>query len=333
MQEFDLIQRERDRKCVTIVYSFLHAARTFRKIENDYHRGSLKFLELAKFIDDRGESFLFTLKTACHGLFRQNFSNISEKEQIFDLTVGSIFHLAMKLREDLYQLEYYGPKYTELNDNKSQDQKIELALKFKEILGRAITSLREGMEEVAVLMEDAFRQFKDLLKEYRQNGLLLRFLLEEKELVESVFGEKGLEKLFCLIFGQDESKPYRLAAESYLQSAFYSQATRAFTEALKKNPGDEDLQFKIYLSQGMEQFYAFNLHEALKWFEQCLSLSAKVEILETHRTMIRKICQKIQEEFPGRRKDDQHRDLVKKAKILQKKLQDLPPDPTDLYPT
>ncbi len=333
MQEFDVIQRERERKGVTIVYSFLHAFRAFRRIEKDYRAGSLKFPELAKFIDDRGESFLFTLKTACHQLFRQNFSGASEKEQIFDLTIGSIFHLAMKLREDLYQIEFYGPKYTELHGRKIQGQSPELEAKFKEVLSRTTASLREGMEEVAVLMEDAFRQFKELLKDYRQNGLLLRFFLEEKILVDSVFGEKGLERLFGLLFDRDEGKPYRLAGESYLQSAFYSQAARSFSEALKKNPGDETLQFKIYLSQGMEEFYAFNLDEALKFIEQCLALSPQVEILEMHRTLIRKICHKIQEEFPGKRKDDQHRDLVKKAKVIQKKLQDLPPDSSDLYPT
>jgi len=333
MQEFDVIQRERERKGVTIVYSFLHALRAFRRIEKAFRQGALKFPELAKFIDDRGESFLFTLKTACHQLFRQNFSSASEKEQIFDLTIGSIFHLAMKLREDLYQIEFYGPKYTELHGKKMQGQNLELGTKFKDVRSRATASLREGMEEGAVLMEDAFRQFRELLKDYRQNGLLLRFLLEEKGLVDSIFGEKGQEKIFALLFDQDEAKPYRLAGESYLQSAFYSQAARSFSEALKRNPEDESLQFKIYLSQGMEQFYAFNLHEALKFIEQCLVLSPKVEILETHRTLIRKICQKIQEEFPGKRKDDQHRDLVKKAKAIQKKIQDLPPDSSDLYPT
>jgi hypothetical protein len=41
--------------------------------------------------------------------------------------------------------------------------------------------------------------------------------------------------------------------------------------------------------------------------------------------MVRKVCQKIQEEFPGRRKTDQHRDLVKKARLLERQLKDLPP--------
>jgi tetratricopeptide (TPR) repeat protein len=332
-QEIDFIQRERDRKIVTIVYSFLHAFRTFRQIENDYKEGSLRFNELAKFVDDRGQSFLFTLKTTCHDLFRQSSSYTTQNEQIFDLTIGSIFHLAMKLREDIYQLEFYGPKYTELNEKGNAHQGQEaLILKFKETLSRAITSLQEGMEEVATLMEDSFRQFKDLLREYRENGLLLRFILEERQLLEGVFGENGPGEVFRFLYPRDESEPYRLAGESYFDSAFYSRAIHAFSQALEKCPGDESLQFKIFLGQGMEHFYAFNLGEALQSFEQCLSVSAKVEILESHRSLIRKVCQKIQEEFPGRRKDDQHRDLVKKANALQKKLQELPPAASDLHP-
>ncbi len=333
MPEIDVIQRERERKIVTLVYSFLHAIRIFRQMENGHKAGSLKFSDLANFVDDRGQSFLFTLKTACHDLFRQNSSCPTEREQIFDLTVGSIFHLAMKLREDLYQLEFYGPKYRELGDKKPLNPGQEaLVSKFKEVFSRAKDSLTEGMEEVALLMEDSFRQLKDLLEEYRENGLLLRFLLEEKKLVEETLGEKGVERVFRFLYGRDESEPYRLAGESYFQSGFYSQAIRAFSQALEKNPGEQTLQFKIYLSQGLEQFYAFNLDEALKYFEQGLTVSPQVEFLETYRAMIHKVCQKIQEEIPGRRKDDQHRDLVRKATALQKKVQEIPPAASDLHP-
>jgi tetratricopeptide (TPR) repeat protein len=331
--EIDFIQRERDRKIVTIVYSFLHAFRTFRQIKKDYREGSLRFADLTKFVDDRGQSYLFTLKTACQDLFRQS-SPAGKNEQIFDLTVGSIFHLAMKLREDLYQLEFYGPKYLEFGKEEKQSRGQEaLMLTFKEVLSRTTTSLQEGMEEIAALIEDSLRQFTGLLQESRENGLLLRFILEEKQLVEGVFGAAGQEKVFRLLYFQDESKPYRLAGDSYFDSAFYSRAIRAFSQALEKCPEDESLKFKISLSRGMEQFFGFNLDEALKFFEQCLSISPKMEILELHRSMIRKVCQKIQEEFPGRRKDDQHRNLVKKAKALQRKLQELSPASSDLPAT
>jgi len=73
--------------------------------------------------------------------------------------------------------------------------------------------------------------------------------------------------------------------------------------------------------------------QALRSFEKCLALASKVEFLESYRALIRKVCRKIQEEFIGRRKTDQHRDLVKKAKLLDRQLRELPPVPSDIHPT
>jgi len=83
----------------------------------------------------------------------------------------------------------------------------------------------------------------------------------------------------------------------------------------------------------MEQFYSFAPLQALRSFEKCLPLAQKVEFLESYRAMIHRVCQKIQEEFPGRRKTDQHRDLMKKAKMLRRQLDELPPAPSDIHPT
>jgi tetratricopeptide (TPR) repeat protein len=326
MEDPIFMQKERDRQVVEIVRHFLLTVVTFRQQHQNYQQGSLHFADLAKLIDDRGQSILYTLKELSHALYRHNSSNISEKEQIFDLTIGSIFHLAMKIREDIYQREIYGPKYRALIEKRNYPpQQENLTRQFQEILSRAENSLKEGMEEIEGLTKDIFRQFKDLLCEYRENGLLIRFFLEEKELLQEVMGEDDLEKLFRTLYGPDEAQPYRLAGESYFLSAFYDKAIQIFSQALGKNPGDESLRFKIYLSKGMEHFYAFDPLQALIFFEKCLSLAGKIEFLETHRAMIRKVCQKIQEEFPGRRKSDQHRDLVKKAHSLQRQLEKLPP--------
>lgn len=334
MEEIDILQRQRDRKFVELARNFLLTALTHRRCQEKYKQGSLCFADLARLIDDRGESVLYGLKESCQALFRRNSSFISEKEQIFDLTVGSIFHLAMKMREDLYQLEVYGPKVLALTA-KGQGFPAEGSLlkKFQEILYRAQASFQEGTEEIGILMSDASRQFQELLCANRENGLLIRFLLEEKELVREVLGGEAPESTFCMLYEENDAEAYRLAGESYFNSAFYNQAMRAFTCALEKNPGDENLQFKIHLSQGMEQFYSFAPLHALRSFEKCLGFSERVEFLESYRAMIRKVCQKILEEFPGRRKIDQHRDLVKKAKNLQRQLECLPPASSELYPT
>ena len=334
MQEFNDIQRARERKVVEIVRHFLLSIQSFRQLHERYKQGSMHFAELAKFVDDRGESILFALKESCQNLFRHGSSPVSQKEQIFDLTIGSIFHLAMRLREDLYQLEVYGPKYSKLGTGSDHSQGQDgLIQGFRKIISRTEGSFKEGIEEINVLFQDVFRQFQELLGEYLENGLLARFLLEENDLLREVFGINAVEDVSRTVYGPKKAQGYRLAGESYFQSAFYAKAVKAFTLALESCPGDESLQFKIHLSQGMEQFYSFAPLQALRSFEKCLSLASKVEFLESHRALIRKVCQKIQEEFPGRRKTDQHRDLVKKAKLLERQMRELPPVPSDIRPT
>ena len=334
MQEFNGIQRERERRVVEIVRHFLLATRTFRQVLGKHKQGSLRFSDLAKLVDDRGGSILYALKESCQSLFRHSSSPVSQKEQIFDLTIGSIFHLAMKLREDQYQLEVYGPEFSKLGDGGDRSQgQLNLIQEFKKIISRTHQSFTEGLEEIHLLFQDVFRQFQELLGEYRENGLLARFLLEESDLAKEVFGVDAVEVVFRTLYGSKEAQGYRLAGESYFQSAFYANAIKAFTRALEKSPGDESIQFKINLSQGLDQFYSFAPLQALRSFEKCLSLASKVEFLESHRAMIRKVCQKIQEEFPGRRKTDQHRDLVKKAKLLERQLKDLSPATFGKNPT
>lgn len=322
----DPVRRDRERKVVEIVRHFLLTVQTFRRHQEKYRQGSLCFSDLARLVDDRGQSVFFVLKENCHSLFRRNESPVSEKEQIFDLTVGTLFHLAMKMREDLYQLEFYGPKYTEL-DKKGDgplDRK-NLVHQFKELISRAQNSFQEGMDEMAILLEEALPQFRDLLGEHRENGLLIRSLLEEKDFLQEVLGKDALEDLFQNLYGPRQAQPYRLAGESYFQSGFYARATQAFSRALEKMPADENLLFLNHLSQALEQFYSFAPQLALKSLEKCLSLSVGKEVLESYQGVIDGVCQKIQEKFPGRRKGDQHRELVKKAKALQRQLEKLSP--------
>jgi tetratricopeptide (TPR) repeat protein len=334
MEDFDIVQRKRDRQLVEVVRQYLLIAVTFRNLYEKYQEGSLRFSDWAKFVDDRGDSILFSLKKNTQELFQPGPFVISEKEQIFDLTIRSIFHLAMKMREDLYQIEMFAPKYSALSKKDPvSSEREKLIHKFHEILLRAETSFREGMEEIAILAQDSFRQFKDLLSEYRENGLLLRFFIEEPDLIKKATSQASFEECLLTLSGKDEAEAYRVAGESYFESAFYDRATAAFSRALEKNPGDYSLQLKIHLSRGMEQFYSFALLEALQSFEKCLSLCRKVEIVETYRAMIRKVCQKIQEDFPGRRKNDMHRELTQKAKTLKRKMEELPPASSDLYPT
>ncbi len=327
----NLSARDRERKVVEIFRNFLLTFRTFRRQEEKYRReGALSFSDIAKLADDRGQSVLFALKESCHSLFRRNEGHVSEKEQIFDLTAGTLFHLAMKMREDLYQLEFYGPKYTALSEKVDSPPERQLLIRqFQDLISRARNSFRESMEEMGVLFQKVLPQFHELLREHREGGLLVRFLLEEKELLQEIWGDRALDDLLEAVYGRDQVLPYRLAGESYFQSGFYTRAVQAFSEAVKKDPGDEDLLFTYQLSQGMIQFYSFAPQQTLKCLEKCLSCSAEKETLENYREAIHKVCEKIQEEFPGRRKGEQQNEWAKKAKAIQRQMDKLCPRATE----
>jgi len=316
----DWERRERERRVKEIVRSFLLAFLAFRRLHGEYQKGSLCFSDLALFVDDRGQSLLFALKESCHSLFRGSNTGVSEKEQVFDLIVGTLFHLAMKLREDLYQLEFYGPKFTRLSEKKEGHPTPKaLVRQFQELISRARSALQEEMEEMDHLFKEVLPRFQDLLREYRENGPLLRFLWEEKGLLREVFGEKALETILEMLYGPDSAQPDRLAGESYFQSAFYSQATQAFTRALNKNPGDEEIQFLYHLSRGMEQFHCLASLSAMESFEKCLSLCISDELLERYRPTILTACQRCGQECSERRRNDQDAELVARAQSLQQR--------------
>ena len=315
----DWERREQERKVMELVRSFLLAFLAFRRLHGEYQKGSLHFSDLARFVDDRGQSILFALKENCHSLFRGSDAGVSEKEQVFDLTVGTLFHLAMKLREDLYQLEFYGPKVTRLSEKKEghPDPK-GLVRQFQELISRARGALEEEMEEMDLLFKEVLPPFQELLQENRENGFLLRFLLEEEGLLREVWGGKALENLLEKLYGPGSAQPDRLAGESYFQSAFYPQATQAFSRALSKNPDDEEIQFLHHLSQGMEHFYSLASLSALESFEKCLSLSISDELLERYRPTILTACQRFGQESSGRRKNDQDPEMVVRVQSLQR---------------
>jgi hypothetical protein len=143
--------------------------------------------------------------------------------------------------------------------------------------------------------------------------------LEEKGLLREVWGERALETILEKLYGPDSAQPDRLAGESYFQSAFYPQATQAFSRALGRNPGDEEIQFLLHLSRGMEHFLSFASSSALESFEKCLSFSVSDGLLERYRPAIFAACQRFGQESSGRRKNDQEPELATRAKSLQRR--------------
>ena len=108
------------------------------------------------------------------------------REALFDLAVGSLFHEAMKFRENFYQREVYGPRVRALR-TESGGENAALFHEFEKILSAVAQRLEEGLHESEALLVRTREQLALLLAEHRSNGFVARCLIENRADVEDVF--------------------------------------------------------------------------------------------------------------------------------------------------
>jgi len=288
----------KDLEIVEMVKGFLKSALIFAAVEKEYHQGDLKFSNLEKLVYTTASSPLFDLKERCHSLFRYNEAEpCNEKERLFDLTIGSIFHEAMKLKENLYQLEVYGPRYLELEKRLGNPLQEREFLGFTKIKLRAEQGLKEGIEDLKELFSDVKEQLGELLKEYSKNQLLTRFLLENRVLVQSVYGKRGPEKIFASMFKGGIDQAYWAAGNSYLESQYFDMAHRVFKKALSRHPENEMLKFICQFSSGASSYYASDYSKALQKFKRLLRFKEHGRGRGKYFKKAEEICRKMRREY------------------------------------
>ena len=208
---------------VELVREYIAVNQTLRTSFGRFREGSACFDEVAQLVGDSEDSVLFRLKERCHALFRRDpgVSSQIHNEVLFDLTVGSLFHEAMKLRENLYQQEVYMPKVERLLEQHGRDD-VKFLRELEHIQLAGADRTLDALRETETLLEQTRDQLLALLAAHPESGLMTRNLVENQKLVEDVF-ESDLASLLSKIHG-DTSSGYRVAAHSYLTSAFFSQA-------------------------------------------------------------------------------------------------------------
>lgn len=256
---------------VDIVRDFLYADTLTRRLFARYRAGTLRFDEVQELVGDGEGSVLFRLKEHCHSLFRprDRTPGISmPREALFDLAIGSLFHEAMKFRENLYQHAVYGPKVRALRSEAGAEAG-EIFREFEKILAAAAVRLDEAVAETEALLAHTRVQFHVLLVAHRENGLVARYLIENASLAMEVFGE-DLDALLEKIHGSAE-KGYRLAARSYLASGYFTPARAALGEAMARSDDDAVLLGLAAYAEGMDAYLEGRYGAAIAGLERWLS--------------------------------------------------------------
>jgi hypothetical protein len=290
-------QRVRDRNILEIVGDLLLSEVAFQEIFKKYKENSLRFSDIGNWVDDKGQSLLYTLKERSHFLFRDMEQDpVHKNEWLLDLAIGSIFHEAMKLRESLYQIGAYRPKYLQYISSQSVDDHGFLE-QFERIFSKAQMDLAEGMEETRSLFRDTMSQLVDFLKRTSRNPLLVRFLLEHRPLLRRVYGAKGLREIFNLMFEKGLLDAYVLAGRSYLESGHYDLSSLYFSKALKLDIHHSDLRFLLNFSLGMKAYYSSLYSRTLSHFTELIRHKSDLKREKEYLRKAEEVCWKIASEL------------------------------------
>jgi tetratricopeptide (TPR) repeat protein len=293
-----VVFRVDDLEIVEIVRGFLRSTITFAEMVKGHRDGALKFLAVEALVDASESSPLFDLKERCHSRFRYNEGKPrNEREKLFDLTIGSIFHEAMKLKENVYQLEVYKPRYQELKKRLYNPLSEREFRRFEKIISRAEQGVKDGMEDLKELFRDVEEQLVELIKEYGKNRLLIRFLLENKPLLEKVYGKRSFEKIFASMLRGGIDEAFWAAGNSYLESQYFDMAYPVFKKALRRHPENRMLRFICHFSSGASSYYANDYQKALQQFKGLLRFKNHIRGTRKHLRKAEEICRKMGREY------------------------------------
>jgi len=255
-------------RIVDILRDFAEVHRLVHELAAQHTRGELRFPKVTALIGEDEASVLFRLKERCHALFRDPANSErrpSHREALFDLAVGSLFHESMKLRENLYQREVYGPRVRALHSGAGQESKA-LFDEFEKMLGAVGQRLDEAVREVEALTQRTADLLRLLLAEASDDGCA-RFLTERAHEVEAIFGAP----LAALLEESHGSVARGLASagRSYLASGSFEAAADRLGRALREPDAEPGLAQLRDCAQGLQAYvkrdYATSVRHLADW--------------------------------------------------------------------
>ncbi len=255
---------------VDLVREFLVAHERMSEVIERGRSGALRWPEVQRLVAEDESSRLYRLKERSHRLSRaRDASDDLSRIALLDLAVGSLFHEAMKLRENFYQLEVYAPRVARAESTAAPGTEA-LFGEFARILSASRERVSEAIDECAALLDQMREQLHELLAERCDDGLLMRFLFENREAAERILGEP-IDVFFAQSFGGDRAETFARVGRSYLESGFFDEALVALEEAVAKRPRDPGLARDRHYATGMAAYRRGEYGAALDGLEAWLA--------------------------------------------------------------
>jgi len=282
---------------ITLLKEFFLCWVQFKRLYGKYRRGELRFSDVASFVDDKDPySPMYYLKELSHRLFRDRNDKVPSEGTLLDLAIGSIFHEAMKLRENLYQMEVYRPSFENLEEDFSSSGK-GLREEFLRIGKRAEKGVKEGMQEIRRLFNNTLEQIRlFMIRVGKGNPLFIRFIVKEEGLLRQAYGKRAFEGLMAELFPQGEMVQLKESAFVFMGSMYFSEASKLWERYLRVNPEDQDARFFNLYCRGYSAYLENRFFQAIRMWEKALEMMSGVEHLRGYVERIKEISHKIARE-------------------------------------
>lgn len=205
---------------------------------------------------ERDPGPLWQLKDLCHRLWPQQQREVHEQGVLIDWLIGSLFHEAMKLKENLYLLGAYGPAASVLGGvarpgvGHGNSPATSHRADMTSLLERTATTVAAQLERMGFLFGQVNYTLRLMLPDLMTNPLIIRLLVEREREVADLWGE-SLEELLADVLGGRVAEGFCLAGESYLRGHWHSQALAMYRRALAMAPGCDEAMVKIAQIEAM----------------------------------------------------------------------------------
>ena len=228
--------RRRDFFVTSMLKGFYRAAGGFLQIYQGYLKtGTVPYNEIDKLVGtETRKGCLWQLKDDCHQLWRNGDSAFELNGSLLDWIIGSLFHEAMKLKENIYLFEYYAPLAHDLKGVWRQEIQQFCGVECRRFMERISHEVDRQMESLGFMFGRAIYLLRTMLPSQAHNPLLLRYLIEHPDVASELWSE-SLDEIFKDMFHGVPESGYCLAAQSYFDGNWYEKSLAAYQEALRVN--------------------------------------------------------------------------------------------------
>lgn len=229
------LRERKDLLFKNVVRDFLQARAAFLSFGEGEDKREISYHAIEELVGSEGrKGILWNLKDACHAIFRKSAPYNHPDEFMFDWIVGAIFHEAMKLKENLYLVQRYRPAFQAAGEAEATTA---YRHKCERLFSMTMEEILASRGRISCMLSAATEHLKSIVREGRENPLLIRFLIEREEARRDAGMPAGIEREILLdAFPDGLERAYCIAGESYLENNWYPEARIAFERAIEVLP-------------------------------------------------------------------------------------------------